>query len=128
VQAGEAIHAVGHGFPTIIFPRLWAYEVCIFVRLKVAIASDTSLTINCHPEAIANQIRYFTTLRRSLRIAHLVANERVVGLARQQKFRRGHGGTALRCHWYSHPTSETGAVGFSCMTGDRPADFPCVGE
>jgi hypothetical protein len=33
-------------FPPSFFPPLSAYEVCIFVRLRAAIASDRSLTIN----------------------------------------------------------------------------------
>jgi hypothetical protein len=33
-------------FPPSFFPPLWAYEVCLFVRLKGAIASNRSLTIN----------------------------------------------------------------------------------
>jgi hypothetical protein len=56
MQTREATHNVGHGFPTIVFPPLWAYEVCIFVRLKAAIANNTSLTMDYRSERYLPEI------------------------------------------------------------------------
>ena len=53
------------GFPPSFFPPLWAYEVYIFVRLKVAIASHRSLTINYDQKQPAAQT-IFQSPRRGL--------------------------------------------------------------
>jgi hypothetical protein len=40
-------------FPPSFFPPLSAYEVCIFVRLRAALANNRSLTINYRERQLA---------------------------------------------------------------------------
>ena len=68
-------------FPPSLFPPLWAYEVCIFVRLRTAIASNRSLTTN-YRQRQSDTARYLNHRAvRPFTNCSSCANERMGGMA-----------------------------------------------